>query len=184
MIVVVVIIVLSTIAVLGYEQTQNQANDASASALASVVKAGAERHYTDNNEYPLPFQLTGGTPDVNAPPASYAAAASELSTNASMLANNSAKLVPCISACSNATFNKAYVYYLGKSAATTTTVSNYTFTSSTGTTCTYTLPTSDAGGMSYLLAYWSSERGNWDVARSTKGNPTTSDTTNCKFKAL
>lgn len=178
-VVVTVIGILAAISIASYATYKSQAADSTGESVASIVKAGVERYYTANNEYPLPSQLGAGA--AGAVPSSYTTAAQLLNTSVTSFDKSSIKFTPCADdvSCSGTNLNKQRVYYLTKSTQTETIARNFVYGG-----CTYTLPASEVGAQSFLIAYWSNKYNTWNFARSDRGSPTTSDGFWCPFREL
>jgi prepilin-type N-terminal cleavage/methylation domain-containing protein len=182
-VVIIVIGVLTTLVTASYAMFQNQSKDSALVSYATIIKSGAEKFHAENNEYPFPSQLNGNTTDYTTPPPNYNAAATLLNTPKSTFDNNKIKLVSCHTACIG-TPNKQYIYYLSKFDGATTATRTYVFPRSSGGTCTYTLPSPEPGGTAHIIAFWSHEKNEWQVARSNRGTVTTSDNLGCPFRTL
>lgn len=184
LIVVSVIIILSTISVLAYDQTQKQAEDSAASATVSAVKSGAEKYYSTNNEYPLAADIHGAAV-TGAVPTNYVAASQILGVPRANLDGAKFKLIACtsaVSSCKTDVLAKNRVYYFTK--ATQTSTAAEVITSAAGTGCSYTFAATDTGALGFLLAYYNATDNAWKFVRSDKGTVTTSDGTSCPFTAL
>ncbi len=187
-VVVVLIGILVSIAVSTYDAQQKRSYDGQAKNLAAAVKAGAEKYYSTNNEYPLASIVYGGTPSGTTTPASYATASTVLTVPTTNLTTNNLKLLPCNTSTgvaatrcpsvSNSTTDKTKVYYITKP-DNATTVSTYVANS-----CTYTFPNTEAGALSFLVSYYSYQDSIWKVARSNRGDVTDTATNGCRFTAL
>ncbi len=180
-VVVAVLSILIAMSVVSMSAFQRQADESAAKSLATALRSGAEQFYARNNEYAVPNQVTGTQSDFSGPPsdAEYGYVSTNLNIPVSTLKNDRVKAVICHTACLGSNINKKYVYYLNKYGSSEMVAYTYTFG-----TCTYTLPAAEGGGMAYLVAYWSSDANKWEVVKSNRGMVTTSDTTNCAFKAL
>lgn len=174
LVVITVISILVAITTISYYAHLNRASDNQAISIADAVRAGAERYYANNNEYPLASIVFGATP-TGAAPASYTTASSVLGVSQDVLNNTRVKFVPCAGAVCTFTANdQSDVYYLTKDAADGTAQRQYTIGS-----CVYTLPTTEDGALSYFIIYYSKQYGQWRVSKSAHGLATTSDTFWC-----
>lgn len=184
LVVIIVLAILAVLTVTAYTTYVKRGEDASAKSMASIVKSAVERYYIDNNEYPTPASL--GASSTETPPSSYTTASQKINIPLSTLDTSSVKFVPCYntSRCTNPYVNKKHVYYIAKAAYTETGTVRTISMLAGSTTCTYTIPTTEVGTASFLLAFWSTEDNRWNVVRSIKGSPTTSSTTNCPFREL
>lgn len=179
LVVIAVISILTGLTLMSYTTYQNRADDSQAQSIANAVRAGAERYYAANNEYPLASIVFGGTP-TGSPPASYTSALSTLGIGENIVKGDYAKLVPCAgTVCTFGVNDQSDVYYLTKDAADGTAQRQYTIGG-----CTYTFPTTEDGAMSYIIMYYSRQVGQWRVSKSSRGMPTTSDTFWCPFTAF
>jgi len=175
LVVITVIAILVGITMVSLTEYENRANDSRAQAITSAVRDGAERYYDNNNEYPSAALLFGGTP-TGSVPASYSATADALDLSADILDSSRIKFLPCSGDSCNFT-DKSKVYYLTKTDADGTAQRQYTIDG-----CTFTLPTSEDGALSYVISYYSNQDGYWVTGRSAHGMPTTSDPSLCPFK--
>jgi prepilin-type N-terminal cleavage/methylation domain-containing protein len=173
LVVITVISILITITMVSFTNYQNRSTDSQAKTIVAAVRAGAERYYSSNDEYPSAAVLFGGTPTGSAP-ASYAAASTALGVSTDILNSSRIDFVPCAGTCNITDTTK--VYYLTKTATDGTAQRQYTVTS-----CTYTFPTTEDGSLSYIIMYYSRQDGYWKTSRSERGVPTTSDTILCPF---
>ncbi len=172
-----VITLLATIVTTAYVMYQDRSYDAQARGLANSVRAGAERYFNRNNDYPSGTQLSN-----------LATAHSMLGVPIANLDGPNVQLRGCAgvsSTCIPNPHDKTKVYYLTKLDSDGTAARSYSITLKSGSTaCTYSLPSGESIRGSYLLAYWSSQDATWKVARSSQGRPTTSNATTCPFTAL
>ena len=174
--VIIIIGILIAITTVTYTSYQDRAVDSQARSIANAVKAGSERYFTKNNEYPSAQTLYGDTPDGSTP-SSYQAASDAIDVATSVLDNTKVKFLPC--AGGSCTFTDTEkVYYLTKPDANPTSQQQYTISG-----CTFTFPAADTGSASYVMAYWNQKESQWIYNRSNNGSVTTSSTTSCPFSS-
>lgn len=176
LVVIVVLVILASVTTTAYIVYQDRAITNQARSLSSAVKAGSERYFTKNNEYPSAQSLFGGTP-TGAAPASYQAASDTINVSASLLGNNKVPFVPCAGASCTFT-DKAKVYFLTKPQSAPAVQQQYVISG-----CTFTFPATDTGSASFLLTYWDTDKNSWIYVRSNNGALTTSDATSCPFSS-
>lgn len=181
MVVVAVLIIISTLSVFGFNQYRIRASDGQGRTLAATLKAGAERYYGTNNEYPsaqILFTSGGATAPSCTTAPSYTNSATKLNVGASTLDGSPNKLQPYAGA--NCTWEQNKVYYLTKTTTDANATRAYTFAG-----CTYTLADTTNGdaGASALIAYYSRQNSLWHVMKSDKGIVTTSDGFWCPFRS-
>lgn len=172
LVVITVIAILVGVTMMSFSQFENRARDNQAKGLASALHAGVERYFSSNNEYPLAPDLYGGSvPGSCAAPASYTTASNLLAVPATTLGGDSNKLSLCdgnMSLGSGSDLSK--VYYFTKPTATDATA--YTLTIGG---CTFTIPATDMGGLSYIIVYYAKANNVWQVYKSNHGGITSSD---------
>lgn len=173
LVVIAIISILTTIITVGYITYSNRSADNSARSLATQVLNSAERYYNRNLEYPTSTALQGGnTPPTNT---KYTSMAQTLDTTVVGLKSGKFKLFPCSGTCTVPNTSGDFVYYLTKgSAAGSSKV--YTING-----CSFTFPSTEADGQSFIMAYQKKEDGSWQYYRSINGVPTTSNTSTCPF---
>lgn len=173
MVVIVVIAILSGISMAAYTIYSNRSADTQAKSLVTQIKSAAEKYYARNQEYPTSTVLQGG----NSPPNStkYSTMASAIDTSLAGISESKFKLFPCSGTCTVPNSTGDFVYYLSKGSAAGS-AKTYTINS-----CTFTFPSAEADGTSYLIAYKQKEDSTWKYYRSTYGAVSTSNTTTCPF---
>lgn len=185
LVIVAVISIVTSLASAVAIQNQRQAGDWQAQGLAATIKSAAERYYMSNSEYPVPSVVTGSSTDHTSPSTiNYQTVATTLKIPSNALKTDRVKLVVCHTNCLGSNLNQGYVYYLTKASAATTATQSYVFPRSGGGSCTYTMPSPEAGGSASVTAFWSHDQSRWVVVRSDYGTVTSSDMTNCPFKSL
>lgn len=181
LIVVIVISIIASIGVFGFNQYRYRSIDSQAKAIVNIVKSGAERYYDVNNEYPPAqtlFTSAGSTAPSCGTAPNYAHAASLLNTNSATLNASAIQLETY--AGTDCTWSQSKVYYLTKTNTDGNTNRAYVITG-----CTYTLadPAPGSAGASALIAYYSRQDGFWKVYRTNRGTITTSNGTTCPFSS-
>lgn len=172
-----VIAILSAASIFAYNGFQKRSIDAQSKSLAAAVKAGAERYYNQNNEYPTATDLFGGTPNGSAP-GNFQTASNVLKVSTTLLNGDKSKLVPC-SGNPCAVSDQSKVYYLTKAATDTAVARAYTVTG-----CTYTIPAAEDPGLSFVIMWFLREKGYWAISRGNYGGVTPSNTGACGFTEL
>ncbi len=180
LIVIAILGALTVISAFSYTQVYKRANDGEKKSLISLVRAGAEKYYATNNEYPLATAVHGAAL-TGSPPASYATASSVLNVSLTALKDSKVKLVACgatQTACKTNNLSTEQVYYYTKSTQASTAAEVIT-TVAAGSDCAFTFPASETGALAYLIAYIQDNQ--LRVITSNNGTVQTSDNFWCAF---
>ena len=183
MVVVAVLSIMTAIGVFGFSQYNVRATDAQRKTVAANIKAGLERYYSINNEYPSAQALYNSS-GTNIPTCNFGMQTSNVVT---MLGVKDELLTgtPTIFmsyAGPNCTWLESTVYYLTKAVSDGTGSRAYTFGS-----CVYTFSdtsSTSSGGASALIMYYSKQQATWQAVKTNRGVVSTSNGSSCPFKTL
>jgi prepilin-type N-terminal cleavage/methylation domain-containing protein len=156
-IVMAIIATIGTMAFIGY---QNQSRASQGAAMANIIKAGAEKYFNDNGEYPNATQLS-----------SLSASANVLGTSKDALTtSNFTFCVYSTTGCSSTDVKK--LYYIARDTNANSTLD------ATFNDCKVTLSAPNSpetnGPTAYATAFYSPETNAWVVQKGNHGNVGTS----------
>lgn len=171
-IVMAIIATIGTMAFIGY---QNQSRASQGASMANIIKAGAEKYFNENGEYPNADQLATSPPTTT----DVAKSAKVLSTSeAALTTSNFTFCVLGTTNCSlSATDNTKKVFYFVRAKDETNGLPINLPSINSSASCSVTISSTSSpetnGPTAYATAFYSPEATQWLVQKSNHGGVTT-----------